>query len=61
MGWHCKVFNPNSEVADGGRADEAAPECARPRAQQLGFLQVTEHFPTACPFHVAAAGTAALR
>jgi len=26
-----------------------------------GFIQATEHFSTACPFHVAAAGTAALR
>jgi hypothetical protein len=28
-------FIPNSEVPDGGGADEARPECARPRAQQL--------------------------
>ena len=42
-------LNLNSEVADDGRADEAAPECARPRAQQLGYLQAVEYFPIACP------------
>jgi len=36
------------------REDETTPECARPRALQLGSLQTTEHFPTACPSHVAA-------
>ncbi len=54
-------FNPNSEVADDGRAYEVAPECARPRAQQLGYLQAVEYFPITCPSQVAAAGTAALR
>jgi hypothetical protein len=42
-------FNPNSEVADGGGMAEAKPEYARPRAQHLGYFQVTEHFPTAVP------------
>jgi hypothetical protein len=27
----------------------------------IGFIQVTEHFPTACLTRIAAAGTAALR
>jgi hypothetical protein len=68
MGWNAEhhpglflFFNPNAEVADGGGADEATPECARPRAQQLGYLQATEYFQTVRLSHVAAAGTAALR
>jgi hypothetical protein len=33
------IFNPNSEVAGGGGADEATPECSRPRAQQLDSFE----------------------
>jgi hypothetical protein len=43
------------------RADEATPECARPRAQLHGYLQAMEYFPTVHPSHIAATGTAALR
>jgi hypothetical protein len=32
-------ISPNSEVAGGGGADEAMPECARPRAQQLASFK----------------------
>ena len=32
-------LNPNSEVAGGGGLDEAMPECARPRAQQLASFE----------------------
>jgi len=32
-------FSPNFEVAGGGGLDEARPECARPRAQQLASFK----------------------
>jgi hypothetical protein len=35
IGFGKTVFNPNSEVADGGGLAETKPECARPRAQPL--------------------------
>jgi hypothetical protein len=34
-----RFFNPNSEVAGGGGADDALSECARPRAQQLASFK----------------------
>ena len=34
-----RLFNPNSEVAGGGGADDALSECARPRAQQLASFK----------------------
>jgi hypothetical protein len=41
---------------------ERIPAGARPSSgAATGFLQATEHFPTACPPDFAAAGTAALR
>ena len=39
MAWPPFSFGPNSEVAGGGVADEAMPECARPRAQQLASFK----------------------
>jgi hypothetical protein len=37
-------LNPNSEVADGGGLAEAAPECARPRAQPQASFQPPNRF-----------------
>ena len=42
-------MNPNSEVADGGWADEALSECARPRAQQLASFSSHGTFPNRLP------------
>jgi len=37
-------LNPNSEVAGGGGLAEAAPECARPRAQPPASFEPQKSF-----------------